>query len=741
MSRRAVLTLLGACWPLALAGQNAVNSSQRAESLWLSGRPWHAAETLLDAAARSPRQDPAFIVQGARAELQARRYDRARSLLIGQPWLQDYGHGQALALLGEAEWRLGQVDLAAAHFVAARERAGDKGAAAALLAVHAALAFEAAHLPDSAARYYAAARGGTLGSIDTWLRLRAARVQRDTLVAWRLLAGLPPTAGREVEAARAATLLLVGDSSAARSAFDEAGKSLIAARLALATGDSATARAELYQLFSRAPQSDDAAAGVPLAHGPLPPRIAAERVALARVVRGHGDPDEARRLVTRALADGDSSGETLVLAGELLTTAGRYVDAAAAYQAAARDTAAAALALYRRGRVLVRLGDPGAQQALVGFAETYRADTAAPTALYLVGDFLIDHGDSSGGERWLGELLRRYPADSRASLARFRLAAIALHAGTVDSAVQLYNAEIGVGGVQRTAARYWVGRIAQQRGDSAGADSIWRLLAREDSLGYYGVRARTVSRMAPLTISPDSARPTPAADSGLARIDTLLLAGLDTEADLEVRALSGRGFPALDDLLAWSVGLSTRGWGSVGVRLGWTAAQRSGNDARVLRAIFPWPRRGAVEAEAREFGVDPVLFAGLVRQESTFDLEALSRAGARGLAQLMPVTAAQAARGLDVTFYPEWLTVPDLNLHLGASHLGMLLRRYHGRVEAAIAAYNAGIGPIDRWIARPGADDPDQFIEQIPYPETRAYVRSVLRNRAIYRALYGSASN
>ncbi|HEY6222651.1 MAG TPA: hypothetical protein VIW26_02605, partial [Gemmatimonadales bacterium] len=119
MIRRSIVTLLGACWPLLLAGQNAVNPTQRAESLWLSGRPWHAAETLLDAAAHSPRQDPAFIVQGARAELQARRYDRARGLLVGQPWLQDYGRGQALALLGEAEWRLGQFDLAAAHFVEA----------------------------------------------------------------------------------------------------------------------------------------------------------------------------------------------------------------------------------------------------------------------------------------------------------------------------------------------------------------------------------------------------------------------------------------------------------------------------------------------------------------------------------------------------------------------------------------------------------------------------------------------
>jgi soluble lytic murein transglycosylase len=722
-------------------GQSVVDPSQRAESLWLSGRPWHAAETLLDAAARAPRQDPAFIVQGARAELQARRYDRARSLLVGQPWLQDYGHGQALALLGEAEWRLGLPDLAAVHFVAARQRLGDKRPESALLAVHAALAFEAARLPDSAARYYAAARTGDLAAIDPWLRLRAARVQRDSLVAWRLLTGLPPGMGREVAAARAATLLLAGDSIAARAAFHDAGKSLAAARLAVATGDTTAARSELYQLFARAPESDDAAAGVPLAHGSLPARAPTELVALARVVRAHGAAEEARSLVTRALAVGDSSGATLALAGELLTTAGRYVDAAAAYQAAARDSAWTALALYRRARVLIRLGDAGAQRALAGFAETYPTDTAAPTALYILGDYLIDRGDTIGGRGWLADLLRRYPADPRSSLARFRLAAMALHAGAPDSAMQLYTAEIGVGGVQRTAARYWVARLVRQRGDSVGADSLWRQLAREDSLGYYGVRARMAARLPPVVIVPDSARLTAAADSGLARVDTLLLAGLDTEADLEVRALSGRLSQTLDDLLALSVGLSARGWGSTGVRLGWTAAQRAPNDARVLRAIFPWPRRAAVEAEAREFGIDPILFASLVRQESTFDLEALSRAGARGLAQLMPSTAAQAARGLDVTYYPEWLTVPDLNLHLGASHLAMLLQRYRGRVEVAIAAYNAGVAPVDRWLARPGAEDPDQFVEQIPYSETRTYVRSVLRNRAIYRALYGSASN
>jgi soluble lytic murein transglycosylase len=389
---------------------------------------------------------------------------------------------------------------------------------------------------------------------------------------------------------------------------------------------------------------------------------------------------------------------------------------------------------------MLRLSDAGAPQALAGFADAFPRDTAAPTALYLLGDHLADRGDAAGSERWLAEVIRRYPADPRASLARFRLAAAARRRGQTDSAARLYTAEVTVNGVQRVAARYWLVRMARERDDRTMLDALWRALAREDSLGYYGLQARRVAGLPPLLLAADSALPTPAADSTLARIDTLLLAGLDTEAELEVRGILARPPQALDDLLALSVGLSSRGWGSVGVRLGWEGWSRATNDARVIRAVFPWPRRAAVEAEAREFGVDPLLFAALVRQESVFDLEAQSRAGARGLAQLMPGTAAQAARGLDVTLYPDWLTVPDLNLHLGAAHLAALLKRFGRRVEVAVAAYNAGAGPVGRWLTRPGADDPDQFIEQIPFAETRGYVRAVLRNRDLYRALYASGN-
>src|SRR5205085_1176439 len=139
-----------------------------------------------------------------------------------------------------------------------------------------------------------------------------------------------------------------------------------------------------------------------------------------------GGAADARLEVERALRQGDSSAATLVLAGELLAGAGRYRDAERAYRAAARDSALGALAIYRRARILARLGDAGASEALSGFAQSFPADTAAPTALYVLGDMLADRGDWGGAARWFGELIARYAADLRASLARFRLAAQAL---------------------------------------------------------------------------------------------------------------------------------------------------------------------------------------------------------------------------------------------------------------------------------------------------------------------------
>lgn len=738
--RRAAGALLLA-WPLVLAGQlPAPAQVVRAESLEVAGRPWHAAEAFITGAgAGAGTASAQLLIANARAELAARRYARAVALLEGRSWLADSGGGVGYAILAEAEDRLGKSAAAARDYL--RARAGTSGSRAALLAVRAAVAFDRAGIPDSARHYYGVARDAGLNSIDEWLRLRQAGVTTDTVAVDSLLSGLSFPASRRAPLYRARALLAAGDSAHALDALSgAAGGTLDAARLALARGDSAWARGLLYRLFANAPLSDDAAAGVSLAQGPLPPLASSERMALAQVLRTHGDVPAALVQVRRALLSGDSSAATLLVWADLLVSSRKDRDALKADEravAVATDSATRALGTYRRARVLLRMSDSGATQALLDFARAYPADTAAVTALYLAGDRLAERGDSSGAEAMFRELCATHALDASATQARLRLGSWEFRRGHLDRAAEWFQGEVAAGPGPHGAARYWLGKVAVARGDSAGAKAQWVALARDDSIGYYGLRARAAAGLPPLSVGQRSDSVIPWVTAGLSRLDTLLLAGLDSEADAQARALLASPPDSAEPLLAWSTGLAARGWGSLSVRLAWLAAPRAPGDPRVLRAIFPWPNRRAVEAEADEFHVDPFLLAALIRQESVFDREALSHAGARGLAQLLPSTAAYTARGLDLPFAPEWLTVPDLNLHLGAAHLGTLLRRYNGRVDAAVASYDAGSAPVDRWLARAPGADPDLFVEDVAYVETRGYVRSVLRNREIYRALYG----
>ena len=121
--------------------------------------------------------------------------------------------------------------------------------------------------------------------------------------------------------------------------------------------------------------------------------------------------------------------------------------------------------------------------------------------------------------------------------------------------------------------------------------------------------------------------------------------------------------------------------------------------------------------------------------------EVRSRAGARGMMQLMPPTAREVARRMGVEWSDNFLVVPDANIHVGAGHLATLLRHYRGSLVLSLAAYNAGMRPVERWRRRYDTSDLARFVERIPYAETRGYVRAVLRNRGLYRALYPSLTD
>lgn len=137
---------------------------------------------------------------------------------------------------------------------------------------------------------------------------------------------------------------------------------------------------------------------------------------------------------------------------------------------------------------------------------------------------------------------------------------------------------------------------------------------------------------------------------------------------------------------------------------------------------------------------DPALTLSVIRQETEFDARAVSGAGARGMMQMMPATARATARQLGLPYTFEWLTDdPDYNMRLGMAHLQDVVDDYNGSLVMALAAYNAGGGRVARWVQeygdpRYGAIDPIDWVESLPFAETRNYVQRVIENLQVYRA-------
>ena len=155
----------------------------------------------------------------------------------------------------------------------------------------------------------------------------------------------------------------------------------------------------------------------------------------------------------------------------------------------------------------------------------------------------------------------------------------------------------------------------------------------------------------------------------------------------------------------------------------------------VREITLPLRHEDIIRQQAREKGLDPALVAAVIYEESKFR-DRTSRAGARGLMQITPDTAAFIARKSGGTrFVPDDLGTPQINIAYGSWYLRYLLDRYQGRTTLAIAAYNAGMENVDRWVREAGG--PDGFDPKtIPFPETRQYVADVLARRKDYMRRY-----
>lgn len=718
-----------------LAGPRSASPDTLARPIDLPRRAWHWALGAASVAESTP--PPELVLQTAWRELTLGAPEQARSLLLRYPMPRGSSLGpEAHRLFALAAYSDEDYGTAARYYAGAAARSG--GVHRGVLEARAGEAFDRAGLSRAAAAHYRAAMR-YLPTLSGWVAIRLARLTPDTAVAFELLRRVPEEARALALEARASLLATAG---AHRRAVAElvAGQRLArAAAIALTGGDTARARRLAFGALAGADTVEAALALDLLAQRALA-RTQTERLAIARGLERRARYAEAARWYGRIVASGDSSAGALLGWGNALERSG---DRRAALRVLARAEKApgevdAATARYVRARAMLRGGRTAAGVAgLTSFVRNHPTHASVPLAVMAIADARAQSGARRATDSLYELVVRDWPQSPSADEARFRLAGRALSRREVDRAHALYSAVAAAGGTNTLAARFVLGRLAQRSGDTVTAAAQWKALAVDDPLGYYGTLARQAAGLDGGFPQAGPLPTTPEIGEAVLVLGLLDAVGFDAEAERLVQYLVTRDGYTAEQLLELAGGLLARGRPTEAASLGWRAARGlSLGDPRVLRVIFPWPWRDLIEAEAREFGVDPYLMAAVIRQESGFRRAVTSRAGARGLMQLMPGTAAQTASRLGVPWRDRLLVTPDANLHLGTAHFAMLVRRYRGNVVTALAAYNAGGRPVDRWARLPDARDPFWFVEGIPYPETRGYVRSVVRNRALYEALY-----
>ncbi len=724
-----------------VAGDSAIIQAERALA---QGRPWHATELLVPVLADSARRTPHAELLAATAAAEWRGWRQVRELIGGAAWIDTMENGRGRELLARAALGLGDDSAAVTHAGTAAGVAGDDRARGTRL-VLLARALDRIDARDSArASSERAAR--LLPSAGDWLQLRAAGVATDSAER----AGIYQSLTSDVAKARIASTEALarertGDIPGAIRAFAANGSALSALRLRAAIETDSAARANIRaELITqvRTGGATGARTATEILDSSFRPLTAAEELAIARALPA-SSMTRAQAAYSRAFAAGLGAPRDRFDYGEVLFRLGRHTDAAASFAWVKPPESLAPSAAYQRARSVLYAGDGGAARVLLrGVLRDHPKDESAALALYLLADLATDEKRDGAARESFRDLARRFPRHSRAPLAALRAALIAYTSGQPKTAAAELDSLVArwASSGEASAARYWSGRAWAAAGDSARARLRWRETATRDPVSYYGAAAaRRLGEepWAPPAAVDSFARLEPV-EAAFARIDLLTQLGMDVEAGLEADRMVGEAGESVERLLATAAGFRDRGDTPRSISLAQQAIGKGApRDARVYRLLYPVVLREVIIEESRATNLDPSLVAALIRQESRFVPRATSGAGARGLMQVMPDVGRNLARSLKFPLWdPVLLYQADVNAKLGTRHLADLFRQYD-EIPHILAAYNAGMSRVERWRTKGGVEDPEMFTERIPYVETRDYVRIVLRNRDLYRALYG----
>lgn len=393
---------------------------------------------------------------------------------------------------------------------------------------------------------------------------------------------------------------------------------------------------------------------------------------------------------------------------------------------------------------------------------------SAPTSPYLeqallaAGNMYLLKKDFDHAIDYYREIDQRFPTGRLAHYAHWKATWLTLRQGRTEDAQRGFEEQISKypDSAEIPAALYWRGRLAEDAHNVPLARAYFRKLVERFPNYYYADRSR--DRLAQLGIGAVASDPlldhvppvnVPKSQFGEAPEDDLRLqkAHLLENCgmyDFAVKELQRIPTSEGNDWTAGEIARLYQESGGYNRALNYmkhTVPTYFSLDYSALprfywETLFPRPYWTDLKRYSTANDLDPYLVASLIRQESEFNPGAVSSANALGLMQVMPGTGKKLAKEEKIRrFRPEQLLIPTTNIQLGTRYFKELLDQFHGTPEYALAAYNAGSDRVEAWLSDGNFRDPEEFVESIPFTETREYVQAIMRNASVYKKLYPQA--
>jgi soluble lytic murein transglycosylase len=538
-----------------------------------------------------------------------------------------------------------------------------------------------------------------------------------------------------------------------------------------AAGDSVKAVSTLRHLYFTLPISFEASAAQPdlqrlsAMPGIAPPWFAERRSraeALARAKR-YADAADAYRDLLRDASSADKPAIQLALA-ESLHHSGQNREAKQlldSVQATSSDIAAQRL--YDLGEMQrASNDDDGFLRTVDQIRQTAAASPWLEQALLYAGNIYLLRHDYDHAIDSYREIQQRFPQGPRAPYANWKAAWLSLRQGRTSDAKNGFEQQIALypDSNEVPAALYWRGRLAEEEGDATMAAAFYQKIAERFRNYYYGPIAR--ERASKLKASDDpshyaildhvppisgiqDAKGDPAPEDNL-RVEKARLLENGGLLDFAVRELKAA---AEEEKGSWAPAEIARMYQDAGrydiavetmkrAIPNYFAVDLSALPRPYWESLFPKPYWTDLKKFSSANGLDPYMVASLIRQESEFNPNAVSNKSALGLMQLLPRVGKGVAKQEKLKHFsvPQLFT-PAVNLQLGTRYFRAMVDQFGG-FEYALAAYNAGDDRVRDWQAAGKYRDIQEFVESIPFTETREYVQAIMRNANVYRQLYGT---